>query len=348
MTFILIEVLLLSPKKISKESPIETREAIDPSELIWNLHSSRLPLAPGIPLDRIPDYRLTEMVHISSNKGKRDWKIFSKDARYYKVDESLVHGITTKALLYSDSDLPTVITGKESKYRTDGRDLEVFGDVVATFPDGFVIKSDYMQYLPDKKTLFVPTSFRVAALGNNDDDENFNSLSDGLNYSIEDKIAVLPQNVITTSTSVNEKGERQETKIFSDYSVIWREKKLARYTMSDSSLVNKQKFVQIREPGLDVKSRTVDLNYGKNQKQLDSITAYEDVFLKEKTKDDTVFRNGKCGKAVFDRVKNKITLTEYPQVYQNDDTVTGKKIIIFRETDIVKVERSNAFNQGSN
>jgi len=52
------------------------------------------------------------------------------------------------------------------------------------------------------------------------------------------------------------------------------------------------------------------------------------------------------GRADFDSHKNVIVLTEYPQVYQDEDTVTGDKILLHRDTDIIEVEHSNAFSQG--
>jgi lipopolysaccharide export system protein LptA len=86
--------------------------------------------------------------------------------------------------------------------------------------------------------------------------------------------------------------------------------------------------------------------------------AYEDVLIKQiedekkpKPKPSPgsgpILKYATAGQADFDSESNLIILTEFPQVYQDNDTVTGDIIKMHRDTDIVEVEHSNSFSEGS-
>jgi lipopolysaccharide transport protein LptA len=107
----------------------------------------------------------------------------------------------------------------------------------------------------------------------------------------------------------------------------------------------KEKFVHITQPRFKVRSRRVDLEYGSVIRELHLMTAFEDVFLQEVGELKSL-RYGTSGRADFDTKRNVIILKDFPQVYQDQDTVTGDVIIMHRDSDIVEVEQSNAFNDG--
>jgi lipopolysaccharide export system protein LptA len=107
-----------------------------------------------------------------------------------------------------------------------------------------------------------------------------------------------------------------------------------------------QKFVHITQPTLFARGRTADLNYGDSDSILQYLIAYDDVLIKDLgVKDSLRYATG--GRADFDSHHDIIILTIYPQVYQDEDTVTGDKILMHRDTDIVEVENSNAFSEGT-
>jgi lipopolysaccharide export system protein LptA len=74
------------------------------------------------------------------------------------------------------------------------------------------------------------------------------------------------------------------------------------------------------------------------------MTLHDDVLVREIGKPSQ--RYGTGGRADFESQRNVIVLREFPQVYQDRDTVTGDVIIVHRDTDIVEVEHSNAFSEG--
>jgi hypothetical protein len=104
------------------------------------------------------------------------------------------------------------------------------------------------------------------------------------------------------------------------------------------------------------------MHYGDFSKLLQYMTAYEDVFIKElkapsdnkekkepaaKPSEGPNLRYATSGRADFDTKSDVIRLTEFPQAYQDNDTVTGDIIIMHRDSDLVEVEHSNAFSEGN-
>lgn len=161
-------------------------------------------------------------------------------------------------------------------------------------------------------------------------------------------------------------GVPDRTTIQSDHCLIKRAEQLAFFTMNASRNTN-SRFVHITQPTLFTRARRAELNYGNFSKVLQYLTAYEDVLIKETesskpkpspspsltkspfptptSKPSLRYATG--GRADFDTRRDVVVITEYPQVYQNEDTVTGDTILLHRDTDIVEVEHSNAFSQGS-
>lgn len=57
-------------------------------------------------------------------------------------------------------------------------------------------------------------------------------------------------------------------------------------------------------------------------------------------------RYSTSGRADFDTQRDVVILTIFPQVYQDNDTITGDLITLHRDTDVVEVENSNAYSEG--
>jgi lipopolysaccharide export system protein LptA len=102
-----------------------------------------------------------------------------------------------------------------------------------------------------------------------------------------------------------------------------------------------------------VRSRRAHLNYGDFSQVLQYLIAYDDVLIKEtgikkieKNPKPEVLRYATSGQADFDTHRDIILLTQFPQVYQGEDTATGDIILMHRDTDVIEIEHSNSFSQG--
>jgi hypothetical protein len=155
---------------------------------------------------------------------------------------------------------------------------------------------------------------------------------------------------------------KDSTTIDSDRCVIHRDQQVAYFTM-EASRPLKSRFVRINQPTLFARGRRATLNYGDFSKILKYLVVYEDVLIKELPAAPTAsptpmaeapsakaqppsLRYGTGGRADFDSAKDLIILTEFPQVYQDNDTVTGDVIVVHRNTDVIEVEHSNSYSQG--
>jgi LPS export ABC transporter protein LptC len=341
VVFIIAEIVAFSPSPL--EESTSSREE-DPKNLVNDLGTGTL--ATNIPKDRIPEYSVDRFDYVSTQGGVKQWKLVAEKAFLYN-SEKLVHARTVTAYLHNPDGQITVVTGKEAKYYMNQRDLEVYGNVVTRFPDGFVTESEYMHYKPREKRLFVPETYLVKGHGKQPGGQDLAFKSMGLDYGMGDFKIYLPQAVRleTMKPAAAASSPDEKTVIESDHCVIYRNQQLARFTMDSKKPLSKR-YVNITQPNLFVRSRRADLNYGDYSQLIQYMVAYEDVLIKEEGRDDNSLKYATAGQADFATKRNVIILRQFPQVYQNNDTVTGDIIVLHRDTDIVEVEHSNAFSEG--
>ena len=353
---ILVQIVALSPSLIDVAQPDLT-----PENILEELGTEKT-VAPGVPKQKVPDYAVDGFNFVSTHEGKKQWKIMSERAYFYQK-ENLIHNRKVTAYLYDDQDQTTVITGDEAQYYPSQRVLEMFGHVVTKFPDGFITRSDYMKYYPDRKRVEVPDRYRVTGEGTSEEDKDKDRMrfsSGGFQYETDKNLIYLPSQAQVVSISAT----NEETTIDSDFAYIHREIRRADFDMRPELPLSKR-FVHIHQPKTYCQSRSAQLFYGDQSETsktkpitskppaksagakpaLDSLTAYQDVLIRD-LGEEASMKYATSGRAVFDSEHSLITLYELPQVYQDDDTVTGDVILLHRDTDIVEVEHSNAYSEG--
>jgi LPS export ABC transporter protein LptC len=340
---IITEIVALSPSSL--EQTKQTADSIDPQSLVEN---NEFTLAPGIPKGRIAEYTVEKFSYVSVQNGVKQWKIEADKAFMYNP-EKLVHSRNVRALLFDSEGKITKVTGMEAKYFMNQRDLEIFGNVKTVFPDGFELYSEYLQYLPKQGFIRIPNQYLAKGVGQEKDGNHFQFTSFGLDYDMQRSLIQLHQKVKVTFEKADsqkfKKGESSDvTTIESDHCSIDRRGSVAHFTMNPKRPLN-ERFVYITQPNLFARSRRADLSYGNISKVLQYLTTYDDVLIKEMG-GEKVLRYSTSGRADFNAQKNVIILTQFPQVYQNEDTVTGDPILLHRDTDIIEIENSNSFSQG--
>jgi LPS export ABC transporter protein LptC len=339
-----LNLTILSPQPL--EEPGSSGGRPLPPERLLELDEGEW-ISPGLPEETIPNYRISEFVYQSATAGKKDWTIHAKTSRMFN-EEDLVHGIDVISYLYDDVGKATKVTSLEAIYKTEDNQLDLWGDVVATFPDGFVVKAPYMHYEPNSRLITVPMKYRVNGFG--EDFEKYNEFdSNGLIYALGPNQIVLRSQVefriIAKPESTSKSDLPAWTRIRSDLCEIDRQKRVAYFRMRDRNL-DRPRYVRVRQPDLRVRSRQAYLDYSPYKQPIDYLVSERDVLIQELKEKDEI-RYSTSGRASFDTHTDVITLTEFPQVYQGDDTVTGETIKILRKTDIVEVEQGNAFSRGN-
>lgn len=343
---IVAEIVVLSPASIEQPDAVAPVDPEDIAEQIGD--TNPVTLAPGIPKSHIPEYSVEQFNYVSTQGGQKQWNLVAERAYLYNKDK-LVHARNVTAYLFDPEGKVTVVKGKEAKYFMNKRDLEIFGDVHSEFPDGFKTESEYMQYLPNSRKIVMPITEFVKGYGHESMSQDYYFESFGMDYSMGQAEIVLLKDVKLVLTKKGSEagpsaGVPDTTTIESDHCVIHRDTQIANFTMYPKRPLE-TRFVRINQPTMFARGRRADLSYGDFSNVLNYMVAYQDVLIKEKGKSDAL-RWGTGGKAEFNTRRNVVVLTEYPQVYQNNDTVTGDIIIVHRDTDVVEVENSNAFSEG--
>ncbi len=347
-TTIITEIVVLTPSSLEENK--SNSIAVDPSTLVLDDEPT---VVPGVPKGRIAEYSIETFKYVSIQNGEKQWRIEAQKAFMYNP-ERLVHSRVVQAYIFDPDGKITTITGNESRYFLNKKDLEVYGNVKTIFPDGFELYSDYLQYKPNEKRIIIPTSYPVEGLGHENIDQSFRFKSLGLDYKMSESKIVLPLAARVTllksaSLAHESVGVPDSTTIESDHCFIDRNKNFAHFTM-DPRKPLKNRFVHITQPTLFTRSRWADLTYGNFSQVLQYLSAFEDVLIKEiSTKNPDAppsLRYATAGRADFDTDRDVIVLTQLPQAYQDQDTVTGDIILLHRDSDIIEVEHSNAFSKG--
>lgn len=345
MAIIVAQVVALNPKQL--ESSHESNRPVEPELLIPEEQEPTL--AQGVPVGRIPDYSVDEFTYVSVQSGIKQWRMKANRAFMYNA-ERLVHTRGVRAVLFDSDGVETYVTSREAKYHLNQRDLDLYGDVVATFPDGFVLETPYLRYQPGGRLIDIPTKYPVHGVSKPDKGgEKMQFWCKGLRHDFQVGRANLLDQVrlefVQPPSKKAKKATPQKTLIESDLAELFRDRKVAYFSMQDSKPVD-TRFVQITQPTVYVRSRKAELKYGSGSPRLEYLVASQDVYLKETDPEQKTPRYATGGRASFDHLHNQIVMTEYPQVYQGKDTMTGDTIIFNRTEDTVEVENGNAYTEG--
>lgn len=358
---IFLQIVAFSPKRLEEEGAPEqiTTEALRP------VYADSF-VTPTIPADRVPDYTVEKFQNVSTQGGVKQWKIRAERAFFYQ-DDGIVHARDVHSEVYDSEGKITVITSKEAKYFIASKDLELFGDVKTTFPTGLETLSPYMFYRATDKDITVPPAYPVE--GRNVDPEpktkglvsgreSFDFRSKGLHYTgLNDRVDLISEVVVHIKKENTTQGP-EITTLESDHATIDRMKNIITFSMLEAR-PDALRFVKISQPGMTSRSRRAEFRMNANPKKLRTMRAMDDVKIEEKVvyssnsqqaprrKRSGNPRYATAGIAEFDSTRNTIILRDYPQVYQDRDTITGDTIIVHRDSDLVEVDQSNAFSEGS-
>jgi hypothetical protein len=353
---IILQIVAFSPQRLEEEgAPV----AIDAESLRPNYTDSFV--TPTIPADRVPEYTMEGFQEVSIRAGTKQWLLQADRAFFYQTD-GIVHARDVHADLYDAQGKITVVTSKEAKYFMESRNLELFGDVKTVYPTGLETVSPYMLYQAGTKDLSIPIAYPMEghSVPSPKDPyaERYDFRSKGMHYSgIEDRVELL-SDVDVRVVKPDPKKATEVTTIDSDRATIDRKKDIIRFSMLEARPAD-LRFVKITQPGMTSRSRRAEFRINANPRKLRSVRALDDVKIEERPKiaDDASVaerrrakgmkpRYATAGIAEFDSQKNLIILRDYPQVYQDRDTLTGETIIVHRDSDLVEVDQSNAFSEG--
>ena len=324
--------------------PLAPRVPPTPSALAVSTIPPNPPsLIADLPRDRTADYHIQQFAYASALRGVPQWRLEAQEAFLYTA-QKIVHARGIKADLYDPEGKITHVRASEAKYLMNQRNLELYGGVQTTMPDGFLLRSEYLQYLPLDHHLEIPPAMEVEGR-THEGSRDLQFKCKGLSFNQRDGRVELQQRVHFTLLAPATDGLPHRTVLEADHCRIQRTEQTATFTTSHR--INPPTFVRLHQPGLFARAKRMVLHYGDTPRALHYLIATDNVLIQETNQPTHApQRYATGGRAEFDVRADVITLSELPQAYQNLDTVTGERMILHRKTDVIEVEQSNSYSEG--
>ena len=331
--FFFAHFLLLSPSSL--EEDFGGMRILHPKDLLGFLQNEPETLTHDEFIRNTPPgYSLRDTLLFSTSSGNPALKLKSRKMNVYQ-EQQMAHLRDAEALIKESAR----VSAREATYDFKTGNMTFLGGVHAVFPNGVEIDSEIARVEPHpflhitipgnekvsgvKPHPSTPVTFTALWLEYREDDDQTVHLL----HEVEVKIRGAQKTVIRSDEA---RFSGNENRLF--------------FSMDGERIIEHQ-FVTLSETDLDLKSRRIELRLDDGN-ELEEIHALQDVwFLDRHSKDRTT--EGTGGKAVYRVALNQIVLSEFPQLYQDRDTITGDLITYHRDTDTVEVTESNAIYNNS-
>lgn len=327
--------LLLNPSSL--EDDFGAIRVVEPQNLLAFLKNETKTALEEIPRGEVPAYALRDSIVYASAEDKQSFKLNAVRSNYYQK-EQIIHALEV-LVTFPDG---TTVKANEGIFFTGESKAKFYGQVHTVFATGGTLDSEYAEaFMKPVTQIEIPRS--ETATGFKSDKTTITHFtSQGLSYK-----DVSPKTLkLLSDVHVWIKDQKNTTDIYSDRADYEQEAGYLNFQMNESRPLSSQ-FVKTEQPDLKIKSRTLDLQL-EDAETLHFINARGDVSIRD-LHDPLKISSSTSGEAVYDVEKNDVILTDFPQVYQEGDTITGDIIIFHRTTDEIEVKQSNAiYNSTSN
>ena len=330
--FFLAHFMLLSPSSL--EDDFSGMRIIHPKDLLSFLKNEPEILAKEDFLKTTPPaYSLRDSTLFSTRTGKPEFRLRSRKMNVYQA-EQIAHLRDPEVLLQEQS----TVTASEAIYSILSGKMTFMGNVHTTFPNGTELFSEVavIETKPFLKITIPRDQLVTGKKAHSSTPVTFTSF--GLEYQETEHKTIH----LLSSVEVKISG-RQNTVIHSDQAEYSSDENRFLFYMNSDRIIEHQ-FVVVKEPDLDLKSRKLELKLASGT-GLEEIIALQDVSFQDRHTVDKE-TEGTGGKAVYSLDRHQILLSEFPQLYQDRDTVTGDLITYHRDSDTVEVTESNAIYSG--
>lgn len=272
--------------------------------------------------------------HYTSVEGEvKEWEMTSDTAVLYEGSKNVV-AANARIKMFDSAGKITYIEGKEAHYKMGAKDFELFHDVKVTFPDGFWIKTEQARYVG--ATQVVSSAVDFYGESQKTKTEHLQVWGKGFTASRNDPyVHVLSE----TRAKIHRFNPKEIDDVRSDQAKLDRFKKVSLFTMDRS-----EDRVESMLGTLQVRSKRQEANYDGASHQFNYMTAFDDVYIKETAPQQGGLKYATCQRADFVAKDDKILMTGFPSLYQENDTVTGELITYYRGKSLVEVSQANGFH----
>ncbi|HBQ21261.1 MAG: LPS export ABC transporter periplasmic protein LptC [Deltaproteobacteria bacterium GWA2_38_16] len=244
---------------------------------------------------------------VNLNQEGRKETIDAEEAELYR-EKGFALLKKVEARIFGQGDDVIHIKGQEGKYYLDKKDIEFFGDIIATSENqGYQLKTNTLKYLDMEKLLSTDDPVWIA--GPNPHNPSLEVTGVGLRANTKTEQFSILKEVRSRKHDVG----APSIDIDSDTVDVYSKKNEALF--KDNVVVIQKEMNLFTDNFL--------INYNSRNKAIDKAKAYNQVKIVQGTRIAT------CQKAFLLNREQKMVLTGNPKVIQGNDTVTGKIVIFF-------------------
>jgi LPS export ABC transporter protein LptC/lipopolysaccharide transport protein LptA len=275
--------------------------------------------APKAANDNSAEQRIGGVHLVESQKGSRDFELFSKVAMAFEK-EAKWKLEDVKVQFYNQEQIDFTVTGKTGTADTKSKDIKIAGDVIIASANGYVFESKEVDYKAKGREIVSPGSIKMRAPKDEKGDEMILTGSE--------MTVLVDQSKMTVKNNVKASKKLSGAKKFE-------------LTSDTAELSGRSKEVAF--------NGQVKINYNTSM-----IEAPSAVFHYSKTDklEGIIFSGGVrvsdgdryalSNQMSLDVNSNKFVFTGQPRVYQNNDELTGDQIVFLDGGKKVKVENIRA------
>ena len=304
---LLVQIVLIAPRQIrdgeardaANPNPEKTGHAANPNDV---------------------DQSMNGMHMIETQEGRKEWELWSDKATSLKTKELLKLN-QVKTVFFSDSGVTFTVTGKSGTVQTKNKDLRIEGDVVTRTSNGYVYRTESMDYTSKSRLL--------TAVNHVDMTGPPDSAGHGLHLTGVGMKASLLNNSMEILSNVHaEKGLDKGRKAYikSHRSIFSSKDKTARF-LGD---------VVLDLDSMRITGPEARFNYDAKSDMVKS------VYVSGGTRVSDADKWATAQNVSVDFESNKFVFTGDPRVVQNNDELRGEEIVFLDGGKQVQVQGARA------
>ncbi|WP_413575649.1 LPS export ABC transporter periplasmic protein LptC [Bdellovibrio sp. HCB290] len=321
LVLLFVEVLIVFPQKLEHEDDTQVQARVELQEKrrkeLEELGKDAQAKPTAGPM---ADQRMGGVHLVESQKGQRDWELFSESAEgsqgsgNWKLKK-------VRVFFYNKEKVEFTATGDEGTIDAASKDLKIEGNVITRSENGYVFKTPGISYSSVKRLIESPETVYMEGPP---DKSGGGMVVKGRSMQVfVDQSKMVIREKVTATKSTNQ-GKRFE--IDADGAEFSGKHNMARFLGA----------VRMNYDGMRLEGPEASFMYDRGENILSSISILGGVKVSDADKFAT------ADTVNLDLLANKYVFKGKPKVIQNNDELSGEEIIFLEGGKKVKVERVRA------
>lgn len=300
---ILVQMVLIAPSQIRDA---EHKAALLPTPEMTN--------AEGV------DQSMRGLHMIETREGAKEWELWSEQAISIKAKELLELDVV-RAIFFSDSGVTFTVTGSKGSVQIKSKDLRVQGDVVVRSSNGYVFRTQVVEYFAETRKLQAPGE--VEMQGPRDGGgQSLRLVGHGMDASLEEGTMT-----VLSDVKAQKKLEKGRTALIKSQRATFSGKQASAEFKGD---------VVLDVDNMRITGPAAHFEYDRSSNMVKSVVFSGGARFSDMDK----WATAKDVRVDFDR--NRFVFRGSPRVVQGNDELRGEEIILLDGGKQVLVQRARA------